>query len=147
MDGPAGHLRVGDRERADAIETLRRAHSEGRIDLSEFDERSASTWAARTYYELSAVTADLPTSSWVTGGVESAGSGVARDWRSSAPLRVMRGSAEFAWLVAVSINLVIWLLVSAGSSDSIYPWWIWVAGPWGAVLLAARISGIGRPHR
>jgi hypothetical protein len=31
----------------------------------------------------------------------------------------------------------------------VYPWWVWVAGPWGAVLLArwvtGRVEGVRRP--
>jgi hypothetical protein len=29
----------------------------------------------------------------------------------------------------------------------VYPWWIWVAGPWGALLLAGYILGLGRDNR
>jgi hypothetical protein len=40
----------------------------------------------------------------------------------------------------VSVNLVIWVLVSATTSQLVYPWPLWVAGPWGAVLLAVSVS-------
>jgi hypothetical protein len=38
--------------------------------------------------------------------------------------------------VAVSVNVVIWVLVSISAGDPAYFWPMWVAGPWGAVLVA-----------
>ena len=46
------------------------------------------------------------------------------------PLKV----AWTVWATVVSINVVVWVLVSA-TSHLIYPWPLWVAGPWGVVLL------------
>jgi hypothetical protein len=43
------------------------------------------------------------------------------------------------WACAVSINLVIWVLVSLGNGNAEYFWPMWVAGPWGAVLLTIDI--------
>ena len=40
------------------------------------------------------------------------------------------------WLVAVSVNVVVWVLVSSTSGHVAYPWPLWVAGPFGAVLVA-----------
>ncbi len=57
---PGGELRVSDLERDVAIRLLRQGVGEGRIDLHEFEERLASALRARTYRELAAVTADLP---------------------------------------------------------------------------------------
>ena len=34
-------------------------------------------------------------------------------------------------------------LVSVGSGAAVYPWWIWVAGPWGVVLLMQWITSRG----
>ncbi len=53
------------------------------------------------------------------------------------------------WLIAVSVNVVVWALVSATTASLIYPWPLWVAGPYGAVLLALSIAAAqarrGRP--
>jgi len=38
------------------------------------------------------------------------------------------------WATVVSINVVVWVLVSATTAQLIYPWPLWVAGPWGVVL-------------
>jgi hypothetical protein len=40
------------------------------------------------------------------------------------------------WLTAVSVNVVVWALVSGTGGHLAYPWPVWVAGPYGAVLFA-----------
>ena len=45
------------------------------------------------------------------------------------------------WTTAVLVNLVIWAAVSVSAGDLVYFWPIWVAGPWGAVLLARTLLG------
>lgn len=40
------------------------------------------------------------------------------------------------WLTAVSVNVVVWALVSGTGGHLAYPWPLWVAGPYGAVLFA-----------
>jgi hypothetical protein len=54
------HLRAADADREAVVDRLREAHGEGRLDLAEFDERAAQAWAARTYGDLTKLTADLP---------------------------------------------------------------------------------------
>lgn len=46
------------------------------------------------------------------------------------------------WLTVVSINVVIWALVSATGGHLAYPWPAWVAGPYGAVLFAVSVCVI-----
>jgi Domain of unknown function (DUF1707) len=57
---PGDEVRAADVDREAAGERLRSAAAEGRIDLSELDERLEQAYLARTYGELRAVTADLP---------------------------------------------------------------------------------------
>ncbi len=54
------HLRVSDADREQAAELLRQAAGDGRITFDELDQRLDAAYAARTYGELSEVTADLP---------------------------------------------------------------------------------------
>jgi hypothetical protein len=35
--------------------------------------------------------------------------------------------------------VVIWVLVCASAGQLVYPWPVWVAGPWGAVLLVLTV--------
>jgi hypothetical protein len=44
------------------------------------------------------------------------------------------------WLAAVSINVVVWILVSLTADTVEYPWPLWVAGPTGAALLAVSVG-------
>ena len=50
------------------------------------------------------------------------------------------------WLAAVSINIVVWALVSATTAHPMYPWPLWVAGPYGAALLAVS-AGVTQVRR
>jgi Domain of unknown function (DUF1707) len=60
VDEPAPEKRIGDRERREVDERLQQAHGDGVLTLTEYDERSARCWAARTRSELDAITRDLP---------------------------------------------------------------------------------------
>jgi hypothetical protein len=53
-------LRVSDAEREEALSALGEHLSAGRLDINEFDDRSAKVTTARTRNELSALFADLP---------------------------------------------------------------------------------------
>jgi hypothetical protein len=54
------HLRVSDADREQTAEVLRKAAGDGRITFDELDERLTAAYAAKTYGDLAAVTADLP---------------------------------------------------------------------------------------
>ncbi|MDX6301330.1 MAG: hypothetical protein QOF53_2544 [Nocardioidaceae bacterium] len=53
-------LRISDEDRHRVSEVLRQAAGEGRIDLTELDERLEATYRAKTYADLVPLTADLP---------------------------------------------------------------------------------------
>ncbi|MGH3942657.1 MAG: DUF1707 domain-containing protein [Pseudonocardiaceae bacterium] len=130
-------MRAADADRERVAEELRLAHAEGRLDLAEYDERVRRAWAARTYRELQVLTDDLPPATATPAGTD-------LDVRRRSP---WRGHAA-VWLSVSVINLVIWAVVSLFTP--VDPWWIWVAGPWGAVLLVGwiteRVSG-AKPSR
>jgi hypothetical protein len=54
------YIRVSDAERQDAADRLGAAMADGRIDLTEYDERLALAYAAVTYGDLEQLFADLP---------------------------------------------------------------------------------------
>jgi hypothetical protein len=128
---PRDRMRAGDADRERVAEQLRSAHAEGRLDLAEYDERVQQAWAARTYGELDRVTADLP---------HLRPAPVPDDNLPAHRTGGHRRNSVSAWLSVSVINLVIWAIISLSTFSWIYPWWIWVAGPWGAVLLARWIS-------
>src|SRR5262249_10185545 len=50
----------------------------------------------------------------------------------------------YAWGGVVTLNVVIWLLVSILARELIYPWPLWVAGPSGVPLVAQDAGpGVG----
>ncbi|AWS45939.1 DUF1707 domain-containing protein [Streptosporangium sp. 'caverna'] len=55
-----GELRVSHADREAVVELLSKAAAEGRIDLTELDERLEQALTARTYADLKPLTADLP---------------------------------------------------------------------------------------
>jgi hypothetical protein len=60
VDTSPPEKRIGDRERREVDARLRQAHDDGVLTLGEYDERTASCWAARTRSDLDALTRDLP---------------------------------------------------------------------------------------
>jgi len=126
---PVG-MRVGDAERDAATEHLRQAHAEGRLDAQELEDRVAQALSARTVGDLQALMSDLPA---IRGGTAPVlGPTDSRAWAQPATWMRSRWSA---WALVVAINLVIWVFVSAAEEELAYFWPLWVAGPWGLVLL------------
>jgi hypothetical protein len=119
-------------------ERLRRAHDVGQLDLIEFDERVRAAWAARTRGELARVTADLP---------EPPPAPPRPGVFSSTPGGMAMRVLTLNWLAVTVVNLVIWGIVALTTGEAVYPWWLWVAGPPGAVLAVLYAAGIGRPRR
>jgi len=131
-EAPEG-LRVGDAERSAVAARLTEAHAEGRLTLLEFDERVRDAWAARTAAELAPLTSDLP----VAAPAAPAAPPAPRDRRGDAGLR----AAVAVWAAVSVLNLAIWLAVSVGTGAAVYPWWVWVAGPWGMMLAVRALAG------
>jgi hypothetical protein len=55
-------MRASDSDRELVVGALREAYSAGRLTLEEFDERTSSAYAAKTWGQLRELTADLPES-------------------------------------------------------------------------------------
>lgn len=88
---PRSQLRAADTDREHVAEQLRSAHTEGRLDLTEYDERVQQAWAARTYGELRALTADLPQA-------RAAGTGVPRRINGLAVASLVLGTVWMFWI-------------------------------------------------
>jgi len=131
-------LRVSDVERAAVQERLRRAVADGQLDLREFDERVARTWAGRTRGDLAAVTRDLPEPPPPPRPAPR--HRVFSDTAGGTTMRVL----TTVWVSVAVVNVVVWLLVSLGNGEVVYPWPIWLI-PSGAALAVLYATGIGRP--
>lgn len=147
-------VRIGDREREQAVAHLGRAFGEGRLELAEYDERVASAYAAKTASDLLLLTADLPVATRQSGsastnqaaGPESRIRYASNDPEPEGPGWIWRLWATYASVVTLSV--VIWLIVGlTGKGGFSSPWPLWVAGPWGALLLFQTIgAATGRRH-
>ena len=66
-----GAIRASDSDRERVVAILREAYTEGRLDLTEFDERTTAAYAARTWAQLRELTRDLPAGLSLESGVGS----------------------------------------------------------------------------
>jgi DUF1707 SHOCT-like domain len=149
-------MRASDADRQEVVERLRGALDEGRLKMDEYLDRMGRAYDAVTYGDLEPLYSDLPESRAVARPEPAEPSpapaqprepAVAADERGvfarlPAPLRM----AWIGWATIVSINVVIWVLVSATTRQLIYPWPLWVAGPWGAVLFGVS-AGVTASRR
>ncbi|MEV4319331.1 DUF1707 domain-containing protein [Actinocrispum sp. NPDC049592] len=60
MAGSDGNVRIGTTERERAVQALAEHLAEGRLDITEYDQRAALAAAAKTRGELAAIFDDLP---------------------------------------------------------------------------------------
>ncbi len=135
-------MRASDADRQAVVERLRGALDEGRLKMDEYLERMELAYEAVTYGDLVPLYQDLPEARPVAKQQEPAPPA-----QAPAPQADVARRGGFAglptalkvvwtvWLTVVSINVVVWVLVSATTAHLVYPWPLWVAGPWGAVLL------------
>jgi hypothetical protein len=145
-------MRASDADRQEVIERLRAALDEGRLKMDEYLERMGQASEAVTYGELAPLYADLPEpgsvaqrepappprSPQVHAPSEPHDGAVARRGFAGlpTPLKVL----WTIWGAVVAVNVVVWVLVSATNAQLLYPWPLWVAGPWGAILLAISVA-------
>lgn len=127
-------VRIGDAERERAAARLADEVGTGRLTLAEYEQRVDRAYAARTAADLAAVTADLP-------------SAAPRPAQSSVPTarRLPVDAAWAPWVATSVICLVVWAATSLGAGHALYFWPMWVAGPWGAVLLLGSVTGRALP--
>lgn len=138
-------MRASDRDREQVVDRLRTAMEDGRLTTDEYAERVGLAYQATTYGDLVPLQADLPQAVpavapelAVPSTVVPPGTVVGLMLRAGtfARLPVLLRALWAIWLAAVSINVVIWALVSMTAGGLVYAWPLWVAGPYGAVLFA-----------
>jgi hypothetical protein len=146
-------MRVSDAERQAAADRLRGALGEGRLDLTEYDNRLGRAYAAVTYADLDRLFADLP--------VHAPPPPVPAMAQRLAPPAVPRPAVPATaaglppalkilwtiWAGAVLINLTVWLLVSVGNGEPDYFWPMWLAVPGVALFGVSAAVTAARPRR
>ncbi|MFF5258881.1 DUF1707 domain-containing protein [Actinomadura viridis] len=139
-------IRASDAERDHVATTLREHCALGRITMDELQERIDAAYAARTVGELQEITADLPEADLYerpVPAVQRSSHAPAAKGEGFAPARTGGAGMWGTWAVVSGINLTVWLILAL-TGTLVYPWWIWVAGPWGAILVLATIFGSRR---
>jgi Domain of unknown function (DUF1707) len=157
-------IRASDEDRERVVSLLREHHAAGRLTADEFSERLDKAYAAKTLGELDELMADLPAmdlyrlpdASLPRYGRPAPGAGSYLE-AVQAHGGLARGHGRFSpawqaawgsWFSVTLLCFVIWALSGAG-----YPWPLWVAAPWGVVMLGRWITGGhpsgggGRRHR
>jgi Domain of unknown function (DUF1707) len=142
-------MRASDRDRQQVVDRLRGAVEDGRLTMDEYLQRMELAYQAVIYQDLAPLLADLPATASVQEHEPEAQ--LARAAQRPAAARAARRPCLLAfvaglpgvlrvawaiWLTAAAINVVVWALVSGTTGHLIYPWPLWVAGPYGAALLA-----------
>jgi hypothetical protein len=187
---PRDQIRAGNDDREKVVKQLNDAFSEGRLELSELEERVSAAYGAKTVGELRPLTADLPGNPGMTSTPQWA----PPTWPPPAPpthnrpatvqdlkqaaldlatskinarlerdrLRHQRQAAKqsrhlerhqrravahhisgwqsaAAWATVSAVCFTIWLIGALTGGDA-SPWFLWVAGPWGAILLVQYLT-------
>ena len=144
-------MRAADHDRQQVVDRLRSAVADGRLTVDEYVDRMGRAYQSVTYGDLAPLYADLPADprrgwpGWL-GRTEPAPGGRPPGRPMTAGRAGLAGLPAVLkvlwtiWLTAVSVNLMVWMLVSVTSGHLAYPWPLWVAGPWGAVLFAQSVS-------
>jgi hypothetical protein len=137
-------LRASDEDRDRTAALLREHHALGRLTPEEFSERLDKTFAAKTVGDIDALLRDLP----AIDLYRLPDSRLTRQPRQAQPRPDRPGSRGWraVWGIYATVNLVCFVVYALSGFG--YPWFLWVAGPWGAVLAGTYLSfGPGGPSR
>lgn len=133
-------IRASDSERDATIKILQQAHAEGRLSDEESTDRIGKAIQAGTRGQLAALTNDLPHSDLPkmqpAGLAQTPDSSPVRQERPGGMSQTLKAGWA-SWAGVGVLMIVIWALTGAGGSP---PWFLWVVGPWGAVMLMATIT-------
>ncbi|OLR94808.1 DUF1707 SHOCT-like domain-containing protein [Actinokineospora bangkokensis] len=122
--------RISDDDRRQAADELRLAHSQGRLTLTEYDERLDQVGKATTYGDIARLFTDLPATAATP----------AKTTRVPKWVRVV----WTWWAVTLVVNLLVWGLVHTQYDDDVHFWPMWLLIP--TIAIAAVSYGAIRSH-
>jgi hypothetical protein len=145
-------MRAADADRQAVADQLKAALDEGRLDLHEYDERLQQAYAAKTYGELQPLLSDLPSAGLAVPAQRGPSGALAAPGLDASNAELTRRwvlEVWASWIPVVGITTVVWLISSIASAELLYFWPVWVAAPWGVILVFATVSGLatGEPRR
>jgi Domain of unknown function (DUF1707) len=137
-------IRASDADRDRTAALLREHHAAGRLTADEFQERLDKAYAAKTLGELDELLADLPAidlyklpDASLDRGRRGGSGPPPLPWLMAGRLSTAWRAALGSWLSVSLIAFFAWLL--SGHPDNL--WFLWVAGPYGLILLGRWVSG------
>lgn len=126
-------IRASDADRDKTAGLLREHYAAGRLTAEEFAERLDAALAARTLGDIDALLEDLPpVDPYPLPDARLPRGPDGRPGRHSDAWRSAWGS----WFTITVVCFVLWALSGRG-----YLWPLWVAAPWGVIMLGRRVSG------
>ena len=150
---PGPEMRASDGDRDKVAEVLREHYAQGRLTVEEFDERLEQLYSSKTYGELARLTTDLPDVD--LGRLAAPSKSPERRDGGKVPAKGKapeKGLAQAwaGWAAVGGVNWAVWLILGVTNGlDFVYPWPLWVMGPWGVILLIVTfVSAVGgKPNR
>jgi uncharacterized protein DUF1707 len=122
-----GHLRASHADREQVIDVLKAAFVQGRLTKDELDTRAGQAYAARTYADLAALTADVP----------AVPAGRAARPRARPPM-ANTGKAGICVAIAVAVAVIV-SIPSGGAALALFvPFYFMALLVAGAQMLASR---------
>jgi hypothetical protein len=136
-------MRAGDSDRKAVADQLKTALDEGRLDLSEYDERLQKTYAAKTFVDLDGLLDDLPgtvppqQSQVQPAPVPAAGPAIGPSIGS----QWARWTGPYGGAFAVCV--LIWAVTSLSAGHPVYFWPVWMLIP---IVLGVGGQWFGYSH-
>jgi hypothetical protein len=109
-----GGIRASDHDRESTVEVLREAYTAGRLNLDEFDERTSTAYAAKTWGDLRELTADLPHEPRLGADLQSSHPSLPKPEIVS-PVRTQGYRPPFIPLLPIAL---VWLVIAAAAHTS-----------------------------
>ncbi|HLI39533.1 MAG TPA: DUF1707 domain-containing protein [Streptosporangiaceae bacterium] len=140
--GPGGNMRVGDAEREAVASQLREHYATGRLTLDELNERLDQAFAAKTRFDLAAVTRDLPQAGQPAAGTPGPGGAPGPPgWPGQGTGVGGPGWLRSGILAVVPVLLAIWGFLVLGSALA---FGFGGGRPLGIILLIAALALLRR---
>ena len=106
-----GGIRASDHDRESTVEVLREAFTAGRLTMDEFDERTTSAYASKTWGDLRTLTEDLPAEPRLGADLQPAGPNP----EMVGPARPQSYRPPFIPLLPIAL---VWLVIAAAAHTS-----------------------------
>jgi hypothetical protein len=108
-------IRASDQERESVVDVLRDAFTDGRLTFDEFEERTASAYAAKTWTQLRELTSDLPAQPVLGAGLsQRPQAGQPQAIPSAGRPRGIRRDRPFDRVLPV---LFVWIVIAAAAGS------------------------------